>query len=92
MDWDLIPAPLTKLGDSCGKFGSRLAYINTATGQVPSFNEYRNLVEGFTMYVGHFSIISRIPNGHDEHGFFVRWSTENFPQETHWRWCMCEGN
>ena len=30
-DWDLIPAPLTKLGDSCGNLRSRLAYINTAT-------------------------------------------------------------
>ena len=30
-DWDLIPAPLTKLGDSCAGCRSRLAYINTAT-------------------------------------------------------------
>ena len=30
-DWDLIPAPLTKLGDSCASLGSHLAYINTAT-------------------------------------------------------------
>src|SRR6056300_926382 len=30
-DWDLIPAPLTKLGDSCADLRSVLAYINTAT-------------------------------------------------------------
>ena len=92
MDWDLIPAPLTKLGDSCGKSGSRPAYINTATGQVPSFDEYRNLIEMFTMYVGHFSIFSRIPDGHDEHGFFMRWPTENFSEEAHRRGGVGKGD
>ena len=30
-DWDLIPAPLTKLGNPCFNRSSRRAYINDAT-------------------------------------------------------------
>ena len=48
-DWDLIPAPLTKLGDSCADIGSHPAYINTATfpqacsskNTATSFNDLR---------------------------------------------------
>ena len=48
-DWDLIPAPLTKLGDSCADLGSHPAYINTATfpqacsskNTATSFNDLR---------------------------------------------------
>ena len=31
-DWDLIPAPLTKLGDPCSNFATQRVYIKTLGG------------------------------------------------------------
>lgn|GEM_PF-4436780 len=55
-DWDLIPAPLTKLGDSCAVWGSRPAYINTATEPTDSFDEYGNFVQTLPLEIWHHSI------------------------------------
>jgi hypothetical protein len=33
-DWDLIPAPLTKLGNPCSEFATLHAYINKRVGSI----------------------------------------------------------
>ena len=42
-----------------------------------------DFIQRFSVNVGNFSIIGGVAHGHDEHGFFVLWSTKDFSKETH---------
>ena len=42
-----------------------------------------DFVQRFSMNVGDFSILCRVANGPDEHGFLVRGALEELPQKTH---------
>ena len=82
-DWDLIPAPLTKLGDSCADWGSRPAYINTATEAIASFDEDCDFVQAFPFNIWYHCAICRVAYGHDQHGFFMSRTFEDVSEKTH---------
>ena len=84
-DWDLIPAPLTKLGDSCAIRGSRHAYINTATEAIASFDEDCDFIQTLSLDVWYHSTLCRVAHRHNEHGFFMGRTFENISKKTHGR-------
>ena len=42
-----------------------------------------DFIQRFSVNVGHFSILSGVAHGHDEHGFLVLGAAEQFSQEPH---------
>ncbi len=87
-DWDLIPAPLTKLGDSCAVWGSHPAYINTATEAIASFDEDCDLIQVFPLNIWHHGSLCRVAYWHDQHGFFMSRAFEDVSEKTHRRRSM----